>query len=373
MGMIWLLLVLFLGWVGLPWFAALGLVLLLFAAVSGMDSLLVMLEFSTLRGMEQLLAIPLLLAAARLLMPASERPAPEHSVPSAFESASGLWLLQQGGDRERGGNPAWSLMPGVSLLAVWLLISALSPARAPALQTLFLAGLLPVILTWCLFAVPRRAVTDSAQAPATGTSGVNAIQWTASVAALLLLGGLYFGRWSLMDASALLVVLIGTLQLGCGQLTIRALWLRILTAIRDFGQLALLLGLGLAWIVLVFDNGLDRNWLQPLATLLPAGLGLLLPGIWLSLVWLLAAWKLQPLVALIIGAPWLLPSALQLDMPSAVVILLTVISLQVGHRLKIQARLSARQLGGELMRLLLVVLALLSVPGLAGWLPGLFT
>lgn len=172
--------------------------------------------------------------------------------------------------------------------------------------------------------------------------------------------------------SALLLVLIAALQLGGGQLTFSALWVRILTAIRDFGQLALLLGLGLAWIVLVFDNGLDRNWLQPLATLLPAGLGLLLPGIWLSLVWLLAAWKLQPLVALIIGAPWLLPSALQLGMPSAVVILLTVVSLQVGHRLKIQARLSARQLGGELMRLLLVVLALLSVPALAGWLPGLF-
>lgn len=373
MGLMWLLVVLLLAWAGLPWFASLGLSLLLFAALSGMDSLLIMLEFSGLRGMEQLLAIPLLWCAARLLTWSGAGGAAPAPVLRALDSAAGMWLLGRGAVPEArcSGNPAWSLLPGVSVLAVWLLTSSISPARAPSLAELFLAGLIPFVLVWCLFATAQRTTTATAAAAAPSVSSWTSSHWTAALAVLPLLGGLYLGRWSLLEAAAVLVKLLAVLQLSSGRIAFSQLRALILAASRDFGQLALLLGLGLAWAVLVFDQGLDRYWIQPLGDLVPVGDGLLVPGLWLSLVWLLAAWKLTPMVALVLGAPWLLPGALQLGMPATIVILLTVLSLHTGHRLSLQPALSAHRLGGELLRLLIAVALLLSVSGLTSGLPRL--
>ncbi|MGY6554636.1 MAG: hypothetical protein ACXIUM_08955 [Wenzhouxiangella sp.] len=374
MSLIWLLLVLFLGWLGLPWFAALGLSLLLFAALSGMDSLLIMLEFSALRGMEQLLAIPLLWCAARLLLYSGAADAAHAPVLKGLEEASGRWLLGPASEPAArcDGNPAWTLLPGVSMLTVWLLISSLSPARTPGLPELFLAGLMPFVVVWCLFAGVARTPTAGALSTASFLANRNPSHWAAALATLPLLGGLYLGRWNLLEAAAVLLALIAVMQVGGGRITFSQLRLHALAASRDFGQLALLLGLGLAWIVLVFDNGLDRTWLEPLGRLVPMGDGLLLPGLWLSLVWLLAAWKLKPMPALVLGAPWLLPGALQLGIPSTSVILLTVLSLHSGQRLSLHPALSARRLGSELLRLQLAVALLLGVPGLTSWLPPLF-
>lgn len=373
MGLIWLLMVLLLGWAGLPWFVALGLALLLFALVSGMDSLLIMLEFSALRGMDQLLAIPLLWSAARLLAPPALGDAAMDGTGAQWlRGNSGLWLLRPNKVSTPACNPGWSLLPGVAILVVWLMIGSLSPARLPTLQEIFLAGLIPAILVWMLFALPglvRSAAAPSSPAPP--DSVWHSGHWLAMLAALLLLAGLYLGRWSLLEAASALVTWVCVLQLAAGRLRCSQIRALALAAIRDFGQLALLLGLSLAWVVLVFDNGLDRNWLQPIADLSPVGSGLLLTGIWLSLVWLLAAWKLTPLVALLIGAPWLLPAALQLGMPMNVLILVTLVSLQTGYRLRVQPALSAGRLGSELVCLMLAVTLLIGCPGLTSWLPHL--
>lgn len=365
----WLLLVLALGLAGLPWFAALGAVVLLFAALGGVDSLLVMLEFSRVRELEALLAIPLLGWAARMLAaPAAGEQAEPISSP-LLHDWSGRWMSGPAEPVVLSRLPLAALLPGVPLLLLWLLLGSLSPARTPGLQELFLAALLPCILLLPVLALAQRKQPgDPVQAAtAPGFRFLRRIAWPAG---LILLAGLYLGLWAMLEAAVAWGLLIALSAVLSRTMALEQVWMALLTSLKDFGSWVLLLGLGLAWAALVFDSGLNRQWLEPLSQLLPGqGWALLLPGLWLSVLWTLAAWKLGPLPALVIGAPWVFGAALQAGISAPVLLLLSLCSLHLGRQL---ATASAPDVREQLLRfglLAALLVALLLWPALTSWLP----
>lgn len=373
MALLWLLLLLALGLARLPWFAALGAVLLLFAAHVGMDSLLIALEFGRLREFEPILAIPLLWWTARVLTAEPVDLAQTSSRRAAMQDWSGLWLLGQAKSRSSRSLAAMSLLPGVPLLMVWLAMSSVSPARTPDLQELFLASLIPFALLFLLTAVfVPGAITRPAD-PGPETRGSKTASRILLLVSLVLLAGLYMGRWDLLEAAVAGALLLAGVQLQQRCLAPQQLWPMMLASLRDFGHFALLFGLGLAWIVLAFDSGLNRHWLEPLANLFSGtAWSLLAPGLWLSALWTLAAWKLKPLPALVIGAPWLLTAGLQVGIPAPTLALICVLSLHAGQRLSTGTASGLRPALVSIGLLAATVSILLTAPMLTGWLPAQF-
>lgn len=364
---LWLVLVLVPGLLGLHWFAALGLALLILVWHSGVHSLLILLEFSRIRELEPLLAIPLIWWSAGLLQgkaATAQSPQSTDGRQTAAADWSGLWLLGSTDAAAKHRVFGLSLLPGVAMLSVWASLSVVSPTRAPDLNTLFLAALLPLLLYLLLSTLVQHS----------GFS-LSLSRWSKRrlallAAATLLLGGLYLNRWTLLDAAAMWAVLVVVLQTQGRLVSPRQAAEMLIDSLKRFGQFALLFGLGLAWAMLLFDSGLNRHWLEPLALALGGGLITgLIAGLGLSALWTAAAWKLGPLPALVILAPWLLSPALHLGIPASVLAVLVVLSLQAGHRLSIPPGKDERQTAPvlELGITALLISLLLMLPALTTW------
>lgn len=358
--MIWLLTAIGLRWAGVPWFAVLVLAVLAFSLAAAMDPLLIMLEFSRLREFKELLALPILLYCA-LLLGHAQAPA------AGLGTCAGDWLLPESGEG-RGAASAGTALPGllfapsVGLVLVWMIMQALSPNRTPELQQVFLAGLLPALLASLL--IPATALWRD---PETRRRAFRfRLEW---LLIPVLLAGLYLGRWGLLEAAALAAVLL-TARALMGR-TRQAAEIRylLLESLRDFGMLALLLGLGLAWAAAVFDAGLSRGWLAGLLPVAPGSYaGNLMTGLWLSVAWAAGAWLLRPLPALIIGAPFLIPAALIAGLAPEQLALVSVLSLYAGHALGQEApELHWLNVAAPM----LLAALLLLIPGFSLWLPGL--
>ncbi len=367
--MIWLVLVVCLGLVGLPWFAALGLTLIAYSASVGLDPLLIMQEFGRIAEMQELLAIPLLLWALALVQaqanPAAPGDAGGKEGPAAW-TWSGKWMLQTPGPSATASGSAdfaaLLFLSSPALIVIWLVFQTVSPSGAPLLQQLLLSGLLAAFCA----AVIGVALGNGARLGMlrSGLGRQPRVLWLL----LVPFAGVYSGHWPLLEAAgmALAMVLIDALvRRGLDVGTAVAL---LLESLRAFGRLALLLGLGLAWFALVFDLGVERQWLNALIVHLPSPFWAnWLIGLWLSAVWILAAWLLRPLPALIIGAPWLLPASLHSGLAATLISLITLLSLYAGDQLRAAGR------GGDLSARRLVVpgltvLLLLAMPDVARWL-----
>lgn len=365
--MIWLLGVIGLRWAGLHWFAALTLVMLAFSLFMSMDPLLLMLEFARLRQFGELLALPLIFYCGHLLLKIhAERPdsAPNAVWTSAFHLGSGTWLLEPSGQgrappRGHSGVFALLLAPSALMLLLWLVMNFVSPGRTPSLQQVFLAGLIPGALLWLW--TQAIALRSGRHTVASRPATVDLLAWLVVTIAL---GGFYLGRWALPEASALSALALTGAALISGRLASAQVPELILAGLRDFGQVALLLGLGLAWAAVTFDGGLDRGWLArglPLASW-PYAAGLIV-GLWLAAAWIALTWLLKPLPALVIGAPFLIPAALIAGLPPGALATLSVLALYLGYRLGQAER------GTGYYAALLALGTVAFVPALTAWLP----
>lgn len=373
--MIWLLGVIGLRWAGLHWFAALALVMLAFSLFMSIDPLFLILEFARLRQFGELLALPLIFFSGHLLLEIHAA-RPDASAKAGWTSAirlgSGSWLLQPSGQGRvpvfgQSGVSALLLAPSALMLLLWLVMNFVSPGRTPALQQVFLAGLIPGALLWLwaravAFRSGRHAPLPQGGMPfQPRLSKVELLAWWVVAIAL---GGFYLGRWGLAEAAALSALALSGAALISGRLVSAQLPGLVLAGLRDFGQVALLLGLGLAWAAVVFDGGLDRSWLArglPLAAG-TYGAGLIV-GLWLSAAWVVLAWLLKPLPALVVGAPFLIPAALIAGLPPGVLATLSVLALYVGYQLGQAVREPG--ISGALPVLAAIVL----IPALSTWLP----
>lgn len=363
--MIWLLVILALRWLGFPWFAALACAILSALFWSGLDSLVLMLEFARLAEFEALLALPFLFLCARLLASQANAAGARRTASAPrglLRVASGEWLTSP--DQTRPIEPAPSvplpallLAPSGGLLLVAIVMEAVDPARTPDFRALLLAGLLPGML-----AIPfaLRWSGRQNQTPMQSRS----IRWRLLVAAGLL-GGLYLGRWGIVEAGALAAFALTAEGLLFGRLSRAQLTRHIAGSLRDFGMLALLFGLALAWAAVVFDGGLERNWLAAIGSGLSASYfrDLLLGG-WVLSLWTLAAWLMRPMPALVIAAPFIVPAALGAGLAAEPLALLSLLALYAGNRL------GRRQIcRTEGLSLLLAAAVIVLWPELVQWLP----
>lgn len=338
--MIWVLLLVGLGLAGLPWFAALGLTLVAHSFHAGLDPLLIMLEFSRIAETQELLAIPLLLWGLGLVQAqihGSRRISVDLIHGQTLWAWSGKWLLQRSKAGAGTATPAdiAALLFAASppLVVIWLVFQAVSPGHAPKLQHLLLAALIPACFA---------AIVAMLRWPGSGDQKIrpDASRWP-SLVLLLPLAGVYSGQLRLLEAAAAALAMVLLYALARGTVSTKVALTLMLDSLKEFGRLALVLGLGLAWFALVFDQGMDRQWLSTLATNLPwPQLAVILIGIWLSAIWMLGAWLLRPLPALIVGAPWLFPASVQSGLAGPVLALITLLSLYAGYQLR------AKQGGG---------------------------
>ena len=373
--MIWLLGVIGLRWAGLHWFAALALVMLAFSLFMSMDPLLLALEFARLRQFGELLALPLIFYSGHLLLQTqAERPgsAANAGWTSAIDLGSGLWLVQPSSQGRapvlnHSGLPALLVAPSALMLLLWLVMNFVSPGRTPALEQVFLAGLVPGALLWVwLRAVAIRSGRQHALAHGTlhmraRPAVVDVLSWLVVTIALV---GFYLGRWALPEAAALSALALSVGALITGRATPARLTELVLAGLRDFGQVALLLGLGLAWAAVVFDGGLDRGWLARSLPLAPGTYpAALIVGLWLGAAWAVLAWLLKPLPALVVGAPFLIPAALIAGLPPATLATLSALALYFGYQIGQAER------GSGLSAVALTLAATVLVPALTVWLP----
>lgn len=369
--MMWLLLVLGLRLAGLPWFAALGAAILAFLFVVGLDPLVLALDFGRLRDLEVLLALPLLLICAGLLAPEVHRPgSPPPCLAASVRVCAGSWLVGQGapGTVPAAPLPGLLLAPSAALVLIWLIMEALSPARTPDLQTFFLAGLAPGLLAMPAAALWSRWREAVRARPADERGFASRLDW---LLILILVAGVYLGRWGVLEAAAFTALALGLRRLLSGLLRPAQLKKLIVDSLRDFGRLALLVGLGLAWTAVVFDSGMDRHWMATSSPVLVGTyLGSVLVGSWVSVAWIAGAWMLKPLPALVVGAPFLIPAALAVGLAPEQLALVSVLSLYTGHRLGQDLHRPALS---EVYALVLAIALILLVPPLSLWLPGVIT
>lgn len=366
--MIWILLLVALGLAGLPWFAALGLTLLVYSAYAGLDPLLIMLEFSRLAEMQDLLAIPMLLWGLGLLQIQSigaGRSVADAGHGQAAWAWSGKWLLQASrpGTVISAPSDIAALLFAASppLILVWLVFGAVTPGHAPPLQHLLLAAL----VTACFV-----AIFTAVRWPGPGRRGIlgDLRCWLIPFLLLVPLAGVYSGHWPLLDAAGAAVAMVLVYGLLHRTVSIKEAVALMLESLKVFGRLALVLGLGLSWFALAFDHGIDRQWLNGLTVHLQwPFLTAILAGIWLSAVWMLGAWLLRPLPALIVGAPWLFPVSAQSGLAGAAIVLVTLLSLYAGYQLRTEQ--GARVL--PLQRFIVLgvtILLILTAPVATQWL-----
>jgi len=375
--MMWLLLVLGLRWAGLPWFAALGFAILAFLFFVGLDPLVLALDFSRLRDYEELLALPFLWVCAGLLVTQAQRPgSPSPPMAASIKICAGDWLVERGAEGKLAAVtavPVAALLiaPSATLVLVCLIMQALSSTRTPDLQLMLLAGLAPALLAVpvaVLWSRSRDPVRERQGRPADKRGFVLRLDWLLIAG---LLAGLYLGRWGILEAAAFASLALAIQRLRSGVLRPVHIQKLVLDSLRDFGWLALLMGLGLAWMAVVFDSGMDRHWM---ARVNPGWsgtyLGIVLAGAWLSAAWIAGAWLLKPLPALIVGAPFIVPAALAVGMAPEQLALVSVLSLYTGYRLG--QRVSGPE-RSDLHALLLAIALILMIPALSLWLPGLVT
>lgn len=397
--MIWLILLFLLAVLGLPWFAALGLVVIGFHLSVGLDPAVAVMEFGRLRDYETLLALPLLLLCAQLLAGdafkatrgGGERSGAERrwylgtwlaTLPDQllqWPVATGRGLRGQAGPPDFAARPdparsmaalsACLLAPSLILILVGLLFSMLIPARSPGLQAIFLAGLVPAMLlqaaalswTYRSGGAPRR--------PGTRAALTRPSFMIVATLLFVLVAGLYAGRWGVFEGSAGAALILLLRQLITERLASGRLIESVLAAAIPFGALALLLGLGLGWAAVVADSGLGREWTGMMER--AASVHAAAPAVLVSLLWLLAAAMFRPLPALILAAPLIFPAAVRSGLAAEQLAVITVLALHTG------AGIAALWRAGQPWRDAVVLVPHLAAlvlaaawPGLSLWLPG---
>ena len=390
-GFVWLLLALLCLLLGLPWFALIALLSLLVFHGSELDPALLVMEFSRLIEVPVLAAIPLLSLAAVLIRagrlperwqawlntPGGQggalRRAVDHVIHAGLMGFAGpLAQMAHSAQDPVTTDPPWLraaghlLAPAVSVVVLAALLSLLAPARAVSLQALFMALLLP----WLLLLILGYATTTAVgRGPLADPDRPLPPPWELPLL-LLLAVSIYLNWLSILEAAALavLILMIGLILPGRGP-GLRDLPGLVVQAMRPVGIVLVLFGLALPWALALSDLSLVSALgagLTPLAAVSPAALGVLL-----ALVWLVAGYAVQPLLALIVLAPLIFPAALASGMPVLQLSVLSLLGLALGQ---LWPGRQPAEVDPGMRRWLLAAAGLLVFalyPGLSLWLPGM--